>query len=134
MKKLLIIILILLSACSSSVKFKDYNTKIQVPENWDNKTSIYGDYFSDYETVVIIFEESLDTDVLKESFNYYRSGDFKLTDNWDIKKDNNKFYISINGVEKIVGEVLEYDNKIFTVSISSKDIETAKTYLSKVIK
>lgn len=132
---LLMILIILIPACKKEEKnFKKYNEFVNLPNNWLKKEhGVYGEFYTDYKDIIIInkfdqienFEE-----VLKRDINFWKTGDFRLNDKWNIQidsLDDTKFEINTNREQyaKIKGIILKKNDKFEYIAISA--IEKDKT-------
>jgi len=130
MKKIILILtcLFIFTACNkeenvTNTEFEasnQYGESIFLPVKWAKKSGIYGDYFTDYEDIILITEVKsgeMETSI-KESLNVYKPDLVSLNDNLEIKKNDDYYIGNIKGnsVNNVIIRTLEKEKYLVIVS------------------
>lgn len=135
MRKIIVfLMLIILFGCKSSeIEYKKNDFSFYLPVDWQEKLSAWGDYYSDFESVIMVFEQKKNfEETVKTGFNFYKPSEFRLNHIWKINFLENEFVINTESdtYKLIKGRLV--DGKI--VAITSTNEEKIDEIYKKVFR
>lgn len=139
-----IIFMFLIISCSKEAINKEYEyieinseKSLRLPKNWSKKTGIYGQYYTDFESLIII-NDDFDNDweyTLLQSINFYRPDLISLNDKI-LNKDENSNQIILEGKKDIFifSRILILKDKNYMITVLSNSKEKSHEIFEEIFK